>query len=79
MNVTNFAKSIIAGSCGSVTHLCFMWFKSWSGILPSFQPYDDLQHMLSVLVGSPVHPDRAMGSIVFEWGSRAWIFVWPDV
>ena len=54
--MTNFAKSIIAGSCGSVTHLCFMWFKSWSGILPSFQPYNDLQHMLSVLVGSPIHP-----------------------
>jgi len=33
-----------------------MILKSWAGLLPSFQPYEDLQQVLSHLVGSSVHP-----------------------
>ena len=33
-----------------------MFLKSWLGLLPSFHPYEDLQHMLSHLVGGSVHP-----------------------
>jgi hypothetical protein len=33
-----------------------MFLKSWLGLLPSFQPYEDLQRMLSHWVGSSVHP-----------------------
>ena len=33
-----------------------MFIKSWLGLLPSFQPYEDLQRVLSHWVGSSVHP-----------------------
>ena len=33
-----------------------MFLKSRMGLLPSFQPYEDLQRTLSQLVGSPVNP-----------------------
>ena len=33
-----------------------MFMKSWFGLLPSFQPYDDLQRVLSHWVGGSVHP-----------------------
>jgi Na+/proline symporter len=32
-----------------------MLLKSWAGLLPSFQPYEDLQRALSHLIGSSVH------------------------
>jgi len=49
-------KSIAAGLCGSVAHSGLMAFKSWAHILPSFQPYHDLQALLTGLVGNSVHP-----------------------
>jgi len=49
-------KSIAAGLCGSAAHTGLMALKSWAGLLPSFQPYDDLQTLLTGLVGSAVHP-----------------------
>ena len=33
-----------------------MILKSWAGLPPSFQPYDDLQRALGHLVGGSVHP-----------------------
>ena len=33
-----------------------MAFKSWAGLLPTFQPYHDLQTMLATIVGNSVHP-----------------------
>ncbi|HXX09489.1 MAG TPA: DUF6789 family protein [Pseudolabrys sp.] len=49
-------KSIAAGLCGSVAHSGLMAFKSWMHILPSFQPYHDLQALLAGVVGNSVHP-----------------------
>ena len=49
-------KSIAAGLCGSVAHTGLMTFKSWAQLLPSFQPYADVQNMLTGLAGSSVHP-----------------------
>jgi hypothetical protein len=49
-------KSAIAGLCGSIAHSLLMYFKSRSGLLPSFEPYHSLQIALSRLVGSNVHP-----------------------
>lgn len=49
-------KSLVAGMCGSAAHSSLMFLKSWVGLLPSFQPYADLQQKLSELVGSSVHP-----------------------
>lgn len=56
MKISRTWRSIAAGLCGSAAHSCLMILKSWAGVLPSFQPYDDLQRALSHLVGSSVHP-----------------------
>jgi uncharacterized protein DUF6789 len=47
-------KPIIAGSAGSIVHFLFMHFKSWTGLLPSFQPYQSFQIALSHWVGTNV-------------------------
>jgi uncharacterized protein DUF6789 len=49
-------KSIAAGLCGSAAHTALMAFKSWARILPSFQPYDDLQALLTNMFGNSVNP-----------------------
>ena len=49
-------KSLAAGLRGSAAHSCLMFLKSWAGVLPSSQPYDDLQQALRNLVGPSVHP-----------------------
>jgi hypothetical protein len=45
-----------AGLVGSSAHSCLMFLKSRAGLLPSFQPYDDLQRLLGDLVGGSVGP-----------------------
>jgi hypothetical protein len=40
-------KSVIAGSCGTIVHFLFMYFRTRSGVLPSFQPYQAFQFALS--------------------------------
>ena len=45
-----------AGLAGSAAHSFLMILKSRAGILPSFQPYDDLQGLLGDLVGGSVGP-----------------------
>jgi hypothetical protein len=47
-------KSVIAGSAGTIVHFLFMHFKSWAGLLPSFQPYQNFQIALSHWVGANV-------------------------
>jgi hypothetical protein len=47
-------KSIIAGLAGTVVHFLFMHLKSWTGLLPSFQPYQSFQIALSHWVGTNV-------------------------
>ena len=49
-------KSVAAGLCGSAAHTLLMAFKSWAEILPGFQPYDDLQALLTNLIGNAVNP-----------------------
>jgi hypothetical protein len=56
MNANRIWKSLAAGLCGSAAHSGLMFLKSRMGWLPSFNPYEDLQHMLSHLVGGSVHP-----------------------
>ena len=56
MNANSIWKSLAAGLCGSAAHSGLMFLKSRMGWLPSFNPYEDLQHMLSHLVGGSVHP-----------------------
>ena len=47
-------KSVIAGSAGTVVHFLFMHLKSWTGLLPAFQPYQSFQLALSHWVGANV-------------------------
>lgn len=47
---------MVAGLCGSTAHSGLMFLKSRMGWLPSFHPYEDLQEVLSELVGRSVHP-----------------------
>jgi len=47
-------KSVIAGSAGTLVHFLFMHLKSWTGLLPSFQPYQSFQIALSHWVGTDV-------------------------
>jgi hypothetical protein len=56
MDANSIWRSLAAGVCGSAAHSGLMFLKSWMGWLPSFHPYEDLQQMLSHLVGSSVHP-----------------------
>ena len=49
-------RAVVAGLCGSIAHSLLMYFKSWAGLLPSFQPYASLQTTLSHLTGSAIHP-----------------------
>jgi hypothetical protein len=45
---------VVAGSCGSAVHFLFMYFRTRSGVLPSFQPYQAFQFALSQWVGTNV-------------------------
>ena len=56
MSFDRIWRTTFAGLCGSVAHSGLMLLKSGMGWLPSFQPYDDLQQLLSQLVGSSVNP-----------------------
>jgi hypothetical protein len=49
-------KSIAASFCASLVPATLMFLKSWLGLLPSFQPYDDWQRLLRDLFGGVLHP-----------------------
>jgi len=54
MDISTTARSLLAGLCGSIAHSGLMFLKARAGILPSFQPYEDVQHALGLLVGNAV-------------------------
>lgn len=47
-------KPVIAGLAGTLVHFAFMYLKSRLGLLPSFQPYQNLQATLSHWIGTDV-------------------------
>ncbi len=49
-------KAAVAGLCGTAAHSLLMYLKFRLGLLPSFQPYRNLQLALGHLIGSDVHP-----------------------
>jgi hypothetical protein len=49
-------KTAIAGLCGMAAHWLLMYFKSRSGLLPTFNPYASFQGMLSRATGEAVGP-----------------------
>ena len=54
--LTRIWPAVAAGLAGSAAHSCLMFLKTRAGLLPSFQPYDDLQRLLGDLVGGSVGP-----------------------
>ncbi len=44
-------NSLIAGLCGSLVHWALMAVRNFFGIVPEFQPYDDVQRVLNFAVG----------------------------
>lgn len=61
-------KPVIAGLCGTIVHFLFMYFKSRTGLLPSFQPYQSFQATLSYWVGANV-PSIVPWALSFANGS----------
>jgi len=55
MAVARVWKTIAAGLCGSAAHTALMALKSWADILPTFEPYHELQALLASLAGSSIH------------------------
>lgn len=49
-------KTLVAGLCGMIAHWLLMYFKSRSGLLPTFNPYALLQAMLARMTGETVNP-----------------------
>lgn len=49
-------KTAVAGFCGSIAHTLLMYLKWRTGLLPDFQPYENLQAALGHLTGARVHP-----------------------
>ena len=70
-------KSVIAGSCGTIVHFLFMYFRTRSGVLPSFQPYQSFQFALSQWVGTnvPAIVPRAL-SFVNGMTILGFLFAW---
>jgi uncharacterized protein DUF6789 len=56
MSFSRIWRTLVAGLCGSAAHAGLMFLKYRTGLLASFQPYEDLQQALSRLAGSSVHP-----------------------
>jgi hypothetical protein len=52
-------KTLVAGLCGMIAHWLLMYFKSRSGLLPTFNPYAILQAMLTRMTGETVNPSVA--------------------
>ena len=47
-------KPLVAGLSGTLVHFFFMYLKSQTSLLPSFQPYQNLQQTLAQWVGRDV-------------------------
>ena len=47
-------KPLVAGLSGTLVHFFFMYLKSRTGLLPSFQPYQNLPQTLAQWVGRDV-------------------------
>ena len=56
VNWAKTRRSVLAGLCGTAAHSLLMFMKNQTGVLPEFQPYDDLQRALSSIAGTSVHP-----------------------
>jgi Family of unknown function (DUF6789) len=51
MKLRNFIASLLAGLGATAVHIGLMAIKHRAGILPDFEPYEDLQRLLSSVMG----------------------------
>lgn len=75
--IRRLRNAIVAGLCGMAAQSVLMGGRHWLGILPAFQPYDDLQRLLAAAVGAawaptlswllPMASGAAVWSSVFAW------------
>ena len=56
MNLRNFGASLLAGFGATTVHVVLMWLKHRTGVLPAFEPYADMQRLLSAMIGRPLEP-----------------------
>ena len=77
MTLLKLRNATIAGVCGMMAQSSLMAARRSLGILPSFQPYDDLQNLLAGIVGPAWAPTLSwllpMVSGAVIWSS---IFAW---
>jgi len=52
--VRNFSSSLLAGFGATTVHIALMTIKHRAGILPDFEPYEDLQRLLSSMTARPL-------------------------
>jgi uncharacterized membrane protein len=78
MALGRLRDGVIAGFCGTLAHMLLMFAKTEAGILPEFQPYDDLQRALSGLTGAAV-PSAIPWLLSFVNGAVIWGFVFGRV
>ena len=56
MKLRNFISSLLAGLGATTVHMALMSIKHRAGILPDFEPYEDLQRLLSSLTSLSLDP-----------------------
>jgi hypothetical protein len=78
MALGRIGDAVIGGFCGTVAHMILMWAKGRLGLLPEFQPYDDLQRGLTSLIGTPIHPALPW-VLSFINGAVIWGFVFGRI
>ena len=59
MKLRNLGSSLLAGFGATTMHIALMTLKHRAGILPAFEPYADLQRLLSSMIGRPLEPALA--------------------
>lgn len=71
-------KAAVAGLCGSIAHSLLMYIKTTAGILPAFNPYENLQLALSGWIGRDV-PSFVPWLISYLNGSTVVSFVYGQL
>lgn len=56
MKLRNFIASLLAGLGATTVHMALMSIKHRAGILPEFEPYEDLQRLLSSATSLSLDP-----------------------
>jgi len=49
-------SALLAGFGATTVHVVLMWLKHRTGVLPAFEPYADMQRLLSSMLGRPLEP-----------------------